>query len=406
MEITRNQLSDLHFELSISLAKEDYVPAYENALKQYRKRVQMPGFRPGHAPMTLVKRQYGAAILGEEVDRKVNDLIYRYIVDNKIAPLGNPLPLESSNEGFDINNPGDMNLKFEIGLTPSFNVADLIKDVPAMLKVEAQDDMVQGNVLEIMRDHGSSSPAETCEEGDMVGMLFQQVDNEGNLVEGGINTDGTIFLDDIDNPEIRQKFIGAKADDTVMVNPLHMMKDHLQMAHVLGISHEELHHFEGNLKITIVQIARNVKHELNQELFDKVLGEGVATDEASFRAKIKEQVQEMLDRDSRALYRRIFITKFVENLNIPLPEEFLKRWIMATNEKPITEEQVEQEFEGYSRFLKFDIVMNQVAREHGIVISDEDIRNQSRAEVRSAYARYGMDLPEHMLEMFVDQHVK
>lgn len=402
MEITRNQIDDLNLKLSIKLEKEDYFDKYENALKRYRKQVNMPGFRPGKVPMSLIKKQYGPSILAEELNSVLNDKLYEHIVSEKLEVLGNPIPVEGDDPQGDWSNPSDFTFEYEMGLAPELNIEKALKKAPVRYKVKIDKKLLDKQVDDLTKRHGEVSDAEVSEENDLLLGTFIQLDDKGEILEGGIMNDGSVSLEFIEDKKTKKALTGVKKDDEIEVDPHKVSRDHDDLGRLLGITHEQVHDLKGNFKLRINEVKRLTPAELNQELFDKVFGEGTVSNEEEFRNKLSEELEKMFDRDADNAYKRSLSKHILDNLDAPLPDEFLKRWIRLSNEKPITPEQVEEEYADYSNYLRWQLVEGKIARDNKLQVETEEIREQAKAMLSTQYAQYGMPLDENLLNTFAD----
>ena len=401
MEITRNQVDDLNIRLSITLEKEDYFDKYESSLKQYRKQVNMPGFRPGKVPLGLVKKQYGKAILAEELNRVLNDKLYEHIVTEKLNVLGNPIPVENDDIQGDWNEPDKFTFEYEMGLAPEIDMEKAMKKLPVRHTVKIDKKMMDTHVTDLSRRHGQVADAETSEENDLLLGTMIQLDENGEILEGGIMNDGTITLDSVEDKKTKKALTGVKKDEEIVVDPYKVSLNNDDLARMLNVSPEQVNDL-GNFKFRINEIKRLTPHEVNQELYDKVFGKDEIKDEEEFRTKLEEQLASMFERDSINLYKRQMSEHIIDNLDVQLPDAFLKRWIQLSNEKPVTAEQVEVEYPSYSRFLLWQLVEGKVITDKEIIVTPEEIKEQAKAMIGSQYAQYGMPLDEEMLENFAN----
>ncbi len=402
MEIKRTDVDNLIAKLSITLSKEDYFENYENSLKKYRKQVNMPGFRPGKVPMSLVKKQFGKSILAEELNKVINDGMYEHIMKNKLNILGNPIPAESNTAEGDWDNPDTFSFEYEIGLAPTLEVDKATKKAPVKYKVKVDKKMIDKHVEELAKRHGSVADAEKSEESDLLLGTFIQLNADGEILEGGIMNDGTLHLETVEDKKTKKALTGISKGDEVTVDPDKIAKNHDELGRMLGITHEQVHHLEGNFKFRINEIKRLTAHEVNQELFDKVFGKDEVKDQKTFEDRLKTELEKMFDRDAMNLFKRQFSESILDNLDAPLPDEFLKRWIKLSNEKPISDEQLDAEYPGYSRHLRWQLVEGKVMEDNKLQITEEEVRSQAKGMIGAQYAQYGMPLDEEMLDNFAN----
>lgn len=406
MQINRDQIGDLEVRLTITLEKDDYMPKYESSLKRYRKQVNMPGFRPGHVPLGLIKKQYGPSILAEELNQAVNDKLYRYIIDEKLNVLGNPIPADGDEVQGDFRNPDTFTFQYDLGLAPEIDLEKALKKAPTMQKAKVDKKLLEKNIEDLQRRHGDIQDVESAEENDLLVGTFAELDETGNVKEDGISNESTIGLEFLDDKKLRKALTGSKVGDAVEIDPHKLSKDHDEVADKLGITHEQVHDLKSNFKFTVKEVKRIDKAEINEDLFKKVFGEEteVKTEE-EFRAKLTEELENMFDRDAKNIYKRKLSNHIIDKLEAPLPDAFLKRWIQMSNENPITDEQVEQEYPDYAKYLRWQLVEGKIMREHQLQVTEEEVREQAKAMLSSQYAQYGMPIDGELLDKFADNYL-
>jgi trigger factor len=297
MQITQQNLDALNAEITVQIVPADYEPQVEKSLKDYRKKMQMPGFRPGHVPASVVKQRYGKAILAEEINKVLQDAIYKHIADNKLPVLGNPLPKADGEIG-DWENPSDFTFMYEIGLAPTIDVELNDKMKFERFVVDVDDKLIDKQVRDYGRRFGKMSNPEKSGAEDLLDVRVQAVDQDGNVVEGGIDNNSTITIEDVTDKKVQKQLVGLKKDDSVVVNPMLLSGDHEAIARTLGVTHHDLHHFEGDVKLTVNNIHHVEMAEFNQELYDKLFPAGTVTSVDEMRAKVRENMQEVFAKDS------------------------------------------------------------------------------------------------------------
>jgi trigger factor len=402
MEIKRTDEDNFTAKLSITLTKEDYFENYENALKKHRKQVKMPGFRPGKIPMGLVKKQYGKTILAEELNKVINGGMHEHIIKNKLSILGNPLPAVTDSSKGDWENPDAFSFEYEIGLAPTIELDRATKKAPVKYIVQVDKKMIDKHIAELAKRHGSVADAEKSEEKDLLLGTFIQLNTEGEILEGGIMNDGTLHLETVEDKETKKSLTGISKGDEITVAPDKIAKNHEELGRMLGITHDQIHHLEGNFKFRINEIKRLTEHKVSQELFDKVFGKDEVKDQKTFEDRLKVELESMFDRDAVNLFKRQFSESILDTLNAPLPDEFLKRWIKTSNEKPISDAQLDAEYPGYARHLRWQLVEGKVMEENKLQITEDEVRSQAKGMIGAQYAQYGMPLDEEMLENFAN----
>ncbi len=392
MEVIQEQIDDLNAVLTIRVKPEDYKEKYENGLKTARKNISLPGFRPGHVPMGLVKKKYGASILAEEMNKMINESLHKHITDNKLDVLGNPIPKEND-KGGDWENPSDFEFNYEIGLAPDFDLKLTSKDKFDFFVIKPDDEMIDKEVENMRRRYGKLESTDVCEDKDMVLGQFVELNEEGKPLEGGIMHTSSVSVEFLDDEDAKKIFIGKKVGDTVKVNPREVSKGDADMAAMLGIKQEELEGISEQFNYSITEVKRMNMADMDQEFFDKIFGEGNVTSEKDLRDRIGSDLGNMFRNDSDRMFKRDASEKLVEKLNLPLPDAFLKRWIQMSNEKPVTPEQIESEYEGYSNSLRWQLIENKLIKDNDIKVEHEEVMEYTKGLIASNYAQYGMPTP-------------
>ncbi len=393
MEVVQNNIDDLNAELCIKIKPEDYKESVESGLKQFRKNVNMPGFRPGQAPMAIVKKKYGKSVLADELNKLVSKGLQDHIEGNKLNVLGNPLPKEDAETG-DWDNPSNFEFVYEIGLAPEIKVSVDKKGKFDYYLVKIEDDMINGEVENIRRRYGKLVPVEKAEEQDMLLGQFQELDENGKPKADGIMHSSTVNIQFLEDEKVKKSLTGKKVGDTFKLDPDSVSKGDSDKAAMLGVKVEELADINSEFNFTVTEIKRMEMADLDQEFYDKVFGEGNVKSEDEMRAKIAEEIQNVYKRDSDYLLRKDIQDKLIEKAKIDLPEEFLKKWIMASNEKPITKEQLENDFPEYSKGLRWQLIENHLVKDNDIKVEHEEVINYTKGVIAQNFGRYGMPVPE------------
>lgn len=388
MNITQHNIDALNAELTIVLEPADYQESYDKALRSYAKKVNIKGFRPGTVPMGMVKKMYGKSLLAEEVNRAINDALYGYLRDHEVEILGNPMPKEDAEEKADWDNPGTFEFVYQVGLAPQFNLNLSDISLP-WYSITPDEDMLNKQVEDVTRRNGKLDAVEVSEDTDMLLGTFVELEN-GEIKPGGIMHSSTISLEYLENAEVKKELTGKKVGDVVVLNPRVVSHGDADLAAMLGISKEDAAAVNGDFNFTINEIKRMIKAELNQELYDRVYpGKGI-TDEASFKEAIQTDLKAKFDTDSRYLFGKEARVSILEKLSLGLPDEFLKRWIMATNEKPLSREQLDQEYDHYADDLKWQLIENKIVKEQNLEVNREELMAYTRGYLNEMYARYGL----------------
>jgi trigger factor len=401
MQIERAQLEELTERLTLTVEPEDYKDRVENILNDYRKTAQMPGFRKGKVPMAIIRKQYALPILADEMNNIISEKLGEYINEQKLDILGNPLPQTSTDAAGDWSNPTSFTFSYEIGLAPEVPLE--FPDAPSFKRhvIEVTAEAIDQAIEDHMRRHGTLSDTDESGDKDLLIGDFQQKDPESEApLEGGIQNESSISVEHLSDEATQNALVGLQVGDTVVVDPHKVSRGHDDLAKMLGISHEEVHHLEGDFLFTVREIKRLAKHENNQDLWDKVLGKDVVSDADAFREKVTESLKAGFDRDAEYLFRRRFVHDLMDHVNFPMPDGFLKRWIKETNEKPLTEEQIEQDYPNYVAGMRWQLMEQAVMKASDMRVTAEELEAEAKSILGAQYAQYGMPLEDEMLADF------
>ena len=393
MNITEEKIDSQNSLLKITLEPIDYSAQYDDALKKYRKQINLPGFRVGKVPMGMIKQRYGKSLLAEELNKVLNENIQKYISENELQVLGSPIPSESHEEQGNWDNPADFEFVYELGLAPELKVEISKKDTFNYHTIKVEDAMLDEQINNIARRYGKMSEATKAAANDMLIGDFVELDENDEVVPGGIMNQATISLEFVDKTE-QKKFLDKKAGDNVVVDPHKVSRGHDDLAKMLGVEHHDVHDIDTNFKFIIREIKHLEPAELNQEFFDKIFGEGEVKDEKEFREKITTDLEKGFVADSERLFKRDITNKLIEKYNPSLPDAFLKKWIRMTNEKPVTAEEVEADYDQYQKSLQWQLIFNKLVENDAIKIKNEEVIDRTKELMASQYAQYGMPAPE------------
>ena len=389
MNITQERIDDLNALLKVQISAADYQDKVEAVIKNYRKTANIPGFRKGKVPVGQIKKMYGKAILVEEVNKLIQEAIYNYITENKIEVLGNPLPTTTD---LDWDNTTDFNFEFEMGLSPAFEVNMDKKSKFDYYKIEADKKMVDHYTSDMAKRYGSMTNPEKSEKADLIMGEFTQLDSEGNVLEDGINHSASVALDIVSDKKAQKVLTGVTKDDEVVVKITNKFSS--DVAHMLNISKEDAKILNSNFRFKIKSISRMTPAEMNQDLFDKVFGKDEVKNEKEFKAKIKEEVEKSFVGESDNKLKNDVILHLIDKVNLELPDTFLKKWLVQTNENGLTAEQVEAEYEQYSKSLKWQLIENKIIKDNNLEVKNEDVVAHTRELIVQNFAQYGQPAPE------------
>ncbi|MEZ5024147.1 MAG: trigger factor [Chitinophagales bacterium] len=392
MNITKEQIDSQNAILKVEVAKADYLPKVEEALKKARKNVNMKGFRQGMVPLSLVKKMHGNALLYDEVNKLVTEQINNHIKEEKLDVLGQPMPKADNNVQLDINHPEDVTLEFELGLAPEFNLDVIDKKTTFNNYIIKVDDKLVDEEVEGLRlRHGVQKFVEdsVVEEGDILHCDVIELEN-GAPKENGVKNSTPIGLN-IFKEEEQKKFYGLKIGDYADINLFEASERDRNslLKFILDIKEgEEPEGLGENFRLMITKIGRMEKADLNEALFDKLYGEGVVKTEEELRAKLVEEMDTYFSREAEVKTKNDIIEYLLEEVKMEFPSKFLKRWIKATNEKPITDEQIENDYDNFEKGLKWSLITNKLGEENDIKAEKEEIESHSMEQLRKQLEQY------------------
>ena len=392
MDVKIENIDDLNAVMTVKICNEDYEGPYNSSLKKYRSQVQLPGFRKGHIPTSVIKKKYGPSILAEEIDKLLSESINNHINDNKINILGNPLPKSDESLQIDWKNPGDFEFEYEIGLAPEFELNLPGRDKYVYHKVKVDDKLVNKQIEDFARRYGKLSLVDQADEKDMIMASFKELDTNDQVVEEGFSNNSTVSVEFIEDKKTKKKLIGLKAGDQLIVDPILLSKSEADMAAMLGVEKDRVAAYNRNVSLTVTEVKRLEPANTDQGLFDKIFGEGEVKTEDEFRNKISTDLENMFIGDSDRIFKKTVSDSLIKKLKLTLPDEFLKRWILATN-KEATEDQLSKEYDQYALGLKWQLIENKIIREHDIKVESDEVLQRTKELLSSQYSQYGMMIP-------------
>ena len=409
MKISFENPDKINGLLTIVVEEEDYKNDVEKTLKDYRKKANVPGFRPGQAPMGMIKRQFGPSVKMEAVNKIIGQQIYKYVQDNKIQMLGEPLTSEKQ-APVDIEKDGPYTFMFDIAVAPEMKVSLTGRDKVDYYKIVVDDKTIDQQVDMLASRSGSYEKAENYEGNDMLKGDLRELDENGNTKEGGITVESAVLMPSYIKVDDQKKlFDGAKLGDIITFNPRKAYPDNdTEVSQLLKIERDAVKDMESEFSYQITEIQRFKKHEVNEELFKQVFGEDTdVKDEAAFRAKIAEGLNEQLVNDSDFKFLldvRAHCEKKVGKLEYP--DALLKR-IMLTNNKDKGEDFVEKNYEMSIKELTWHLIKEQLVSAQNIKIEDADIKETAKEAARAQFAQYGMtNIPEEYIENYANEILK
>ena len=388
MKLTQSKAKDLMATITVELVVADYSEKVDKILKDYRKTADVPGFRKGKTPMAIINKKYRTSVIVEEVNKLLQDELYKHISAEKVRVLGSPMPIDET--PIDWENTEDFTFQYEVGLAPEFDVKITAKDKLNYYKIKADAKLVDGYCTDIAKRYGKMSNPEVSVEGDLIFCAIAQLDVDGNVMSNGISNEATVAMEYIADAKIKKQFVGVKKDDVLKVNVMKAFTNHSDLGSMLNVSHDALHNLTSEeFQFTVKNINQLAPAELTTELFDKVYGEGKVKDVKEFKAKVQEEAEGQVVGESDRMLKNDIVTYFIEKLKLQMPDDFLKRWLVQTSEQPITMEMLATEYEMYAKSLQWQLIENKILENYEVKVTQEDVLNQTKKLIGSQMKQYG-----------------
>lgn len=408
MKISFENPDKLNGLLTLTVENEDFQGRVEKTLKDYRKKAVQPGFRPGMVPMGLIKKQYGEAVKAEEINKLIGEEIYKYINDNKIKMLGEPMANQEQ-ELVDLKNDAPYVFKFDVALAPEFEATLTGDDTLDYYTIKVDDELVDRQIDMFASRAGHYDKAEEYQANDMLKGDLRELDENGNTKEGGITVEGAVLMPEYIKVDDQKKlFEGAKPGDIITFNPKKAYPESdVEVSSLLKITKEEAANVTADFSYQITEISRFTKAEVNQELFDSVYGQGEVKDEADFRSKIAEGLNAQLVNDGDYKFL-VDMRKYMEGKvgTLAYPDALLKRFMLSQN-KDKGEKFVEDNYEQSLKELTWHLIREKLVEANSIKVDDNDVKETAKEAARAQFAQYGMtNIPEEYIENYANDMLK
>lgn len=393
--------------LTVTIEEDDFKNDVEKELKNYRKRANVPGFRPGMVPMGLIRRQYGNAVKMDVVNNKLSEEVNKYIQDNKINMLGMPLGSEKQTP-VDLEKDAPYTFMFDIAVAPEFDIELSDKDAIDYYDITVDDKLVDQQVDGFASRFGAYQKAEEYKEGDVLKGDLRELDAEGNTKEGGVEVESaTVMPQYLKDDDQKKLFEGAKAGDIITFNPYKAYAGGAEVATLLKVEREKKDDYQGDFSYQITEVQHFEKHAVDQELFDQVFGKDEVKDEKSFHEKIAEGVKQQLatDEDFRFLQD---LRKYAEEKvgQLTYPDALLKR-VLKENNKDKDDEFINKNYEASLKDLTWSLIKNKLAEKAEVKVNDDDVKNVAREIARAQFAQYGMqNVGEEYVNNYAEELLK
>ncbi len=384
MNITKEQIDDLNAVVKVAITKDDYQDKVANILNDYRKQANIPGFRKGHVPMGLIKKQYGKAVLVDEVNKLLQDNLNKYLTEEKLDVLGNPLPKQQDNFDWDQD---ELDFEFELGLAPNFEVPLKTKKSLTHYKIVADKKMIDEQVLRLRKQYGKLVSKDTVAKDYEVTGTFRNEDEE-------IDNKTTLELDKIKSKKALDSLIGKKVGEEITIKTKGLFKEDYLLSSVLGVSQEKADKLNVEVSFTVEEINEREPAKLEQELFDKLFGEGTITSAKALNDRIKEDSEKQFEQQSDQKLLNDITEYFIKNIKFDLPSEFLTKWIQTTGEQPLSEDQANEEYEKSEKGLRYQLIEGKIIKDNDIQIQFDELKEFAKGFIKSQMAQFGQLNPQ------------
>ncbi len=409
MNVSLQNIDKVSALLTVKLEKADYQEKVEKSLKNFRQNAQMPGFRKGMVPMSLVKKMYGKSALAEEVNKLLSETVYKYIQDNNVNILGEPLPNEDKQQDIDFDTMEEFEFLFDIALAPEFKAELGVADTVDYYDINVTDEMVENQVKAYTQRNGKYEKTEAYADNDMIKGLLAELDENGSTKEGGIQVEGAVMMPTyMKNDEQKALFNGAKVNDVLVFNPNKAWDGNAaELASLLKVEKEAAADVKADFSFQVEEITRYVPGDLNQEIFDQVFGKDAVKTEEEFRARVKEVIAKQFVADSDYKFMLDVRKTLMEKVGkLEFPDALLKR-IMRQNNPDKEEGFVEENYDKSIEELTWHLMKEQLVKANDIKVENDDVMNMAKEATRAQFAQYGMmSVPDELLDNYAKEMLK
>jgi len=409
MNIVKEQIDVLNALVKVRISKEDYEPNVQKTLADYKKKARIDGFRPGKVPSGLIQKMYGKQAMLEEVNKLLSESVTKFLSDQKIHILGDPLPSEKEQAIIDWENQTEFEFAFDLGLAPEFELNLSKKDKLNFYDITPAAKVTETYLDSYLRRYGSFATCDVVEDGnESLTGNFVELNEDGTVKDSVIVTDNSvIYLEFMKDEKLKKEVIGLKIGDTLTFNLRKAYPNDVELASILHMKKEEVASIDSDFLLTINSISRFQKAILNQELFDKVFGEGEIKSEEEFKEKIQVEIKHNLQRESEYKFRMDVKEALLLKADFKLPEAFLKRWIFSINEGKFTLDQIDADFPKFMSDLRWQLMQNKAIKEHDLKISDEELIEFAKYITRMQFEQYGLhNVPDENIDNYAKESLK
>jgi trigger factor len=407
MNISQEKKDSLNAVIKINISTEDYQARVEKAIKDQAKKAAIPGFRKGMVPPSHIKRMYGKSILVDEINNLLSDTLNNYLNEQQLEVLGQPLPKADNAKEYNWDFTDNFEFNYEVGLAPEFSVDFGPEDKLTSYKIKVDDETLASRIKNLRRSYGKMTNPDVSADDDVLYAELAQLSPDGSVFEGGINNVTSIRLDQITNEAIKASLIGLKKDDVVEFDIQQAFdNDAAKVAGLLKIEETEAADLKSKFQLTVKNVNRLEESDLDQAFFDKIFEPGTVTTEEEFRAKITEELEGMMVQDADNKLQGEMYKYVLDKIHFELPDEFLKRWLKATNEK-LNEEELQGGYDDFAKNLKWTLIGNKVVRDNDIKIEYNEVLDLAKARIDAQFRMYSpQPIGEEQLNQYAVQFLQ
>tara|TARA_B100001115_G_scaffold11058_1_gene8035 strand:+ start:256 stop:1605 length:1350 start_codon:yes stop_codon:yes gene_type:complete len=389
MKITKSNPKDLVCQITINVEYDDYKEKVDDILKDYKKKAVIPGFRKGKTPMSIINKKYKTSVIADEVNKILQDEMYKYITEKKLAVLGSPMPIEDLEIDW---NKENFKFIYEVGLAPDFEIKITQKDKLDYYIIKVDKKLIDTYCDDIAKRNGEMVDSDKSKKEDLLFCSIQQLDENNEVLKSGIQHEASVSINVIADEKIKKKFIGIKKDDCVTANVVEAFTNKSDLAAMLNIKTDELSNMQlQNFKFTVKRVSTLQPAKLDNKLFDKVYGPKQVKSVKEFREKIKKEAENQFDIECDRMLKNDVVKYLIDKINLQLPDNFLKNWLVKTSKQPITMDLLNKEYDLYSKSLQWQLIENKILEDNNIKVTQEDLLAHTKSMVQMQMQRYGQD---------------
>lgn len=395
MNLTQEKIDDLNAVIKVKLSPEDYQDKVESSIKTFQKKASMPGFRPGKVPVGMIKKLYGKSILADEINKILNDSVNNYIRDNALEIIGQPIPSMQDSKEINWESDAEFEFAFDLGLAPDFSIDFNTVPEQTYQKVRVDEEMVNKEIADMRNRYAKVSNAEVSTLDEVLLLKVENAEEE-NKTKVALKT-LSVIPSKVEHEEQKNALLGLTKGQIIQINPFNIWADDIERAREFAITAEQARNLPEILSAEILNISKREPAEINEELFSKIYGDQVKSEE-EFRAKIKSELETMFNNEAERKFLNKTLSYLTEYCNIQLPESFLKRWLMTASDKPVTPESIESDFSNFAKQLKSQLLVNKLLKQYEIRVSEEEVDEHIKKIISQQFLQYnGYDIEEEEL---------